>query len=180
MKTAIQNLADRFGILLSARNASDSYLYDGASIALFRNRYLNEDDFVVTPYTDDVVLHEICHWLACSDPEQRLFPEYGLAMGIGELTAMGDYANGGWYGSSAFEHGLIDVREQGVQEALTQLLSVHFGQKLGIRCLLYGSPMKWDIYRKVKEKEHRDQPGWWELWEEANARLPSLLEALGE
>lgn len=114
---AIYMLLEKFNLKLEERNASDSYTFDGKTIAthytsndlsmyglrpvkdyLCRDRnnsifYFKEkyhDDIIF--YKDHDLLHEICHFIVASTG-QRLLPEYGMHIGVTQAGAFGKFRN---------------------------------------------------------------------------------------
>lgn len=79
MEYELQKLTDRIGVNLSQRDASDSYHYDGKSIAL-QSRGIK--------ISNTRVLHEILHFAVATE-KQRQIPNYGLGKSSYDSPAAG-------------------------------------------------------------------------------------------
>lgn len=184
MHPSIQNLANRFGILLVDRNASETWIFDGTSIATYYN-WRGDDELV--HFSDHDLLHEIAHWIAAK-PEQRDLPEYGLALGIAsEVRAMGpkgllwdDEGCKRIMWTLNLMDGLVDREEQDIQEFLAQLICIKLGPLLGIspamseeKYIDSGFTQNWDVYKAAKFL-HAKKAGLEFLWRIAETRLFDL------
>lgn len=145
---------------IEKRDSSESFTYNGKNIALLQNNY---------KLLDHDLLHEIGHWIFCSDIEQRFYPEYGLKIGIVCQYALGKAgedglrrANGAPYWqimrATKVLDGFINISEQKIQEECTQKFCVFFGKMFEIAPELmgYGSPSCWSHYENVKKQVWND------------------------
>jgi hypothetical protein len=143
----------RLPVIFENRNSSDSWVYNGKSIALRSD---------LGAYCDHDNLHEIGHFIA-AHPEQRLFPEYGLELGIVDLGAWGTPEEGFRSLSGILNYdsilylgdGLVDPFEQKIQEFLAQKIAIFFGISLDFLSakLLHEKTGPWDTwigYRYMK------------------------------
>lgn len=172
MEKLIQALhKNGFPIKLENRRSSDSWTYNGDSIAIFRD---------TKRYTDHDILHEIGHYLAAT-PDQRLFPEFGLALGIADGMAWGLPSDGlrNQDGVLHFDFckqiadGLISSHEQNIQEFLAQKIAIFFGRFLNCAAdLLEESFNSWDDYESMKENSWKDD------FEEIQERFCKILPVL--
>lgn len=181
MNPIIRSLCADLGIPTSDRNLADSWVWDGQTLATRKNRHEliegSDDDFVshLTDLMDHEILHEIGHWLACSDPDQRLFPEFGLRCRFAFPDAMG-----GQYPDIkdlAFWDGLIPGHEQDIQEHLAQFIAVYLGKQLGCSSALPDSKghwETWDEYLQFKDAEAQEY-GFIEVRETARERFRDLM-----
>lgn len=82
MHPIIQKVADILGIALADRNANDSWVWDGQTLATW-SKYSSYDGIEERKrdFTDTWLLHEMGHWIVAK-PWQRDLPEYGLAWGV--------------------------------------------------------------------------------------------------
>ena len=191
MHPGIKTLADSLGIELSDRNINESWAWDGLTLGTKKKCYLpfdqtmddDEDAFIEVELSDSELLHEIGHWVACVDPEQRLFPEYACIMGIAFPGCIGStddgYQDEGVYeNATAFNEGLIPQDEQTIQEFVAQMLSAHWGEKLGCVCSWdYGTWTfpNWQDYIAFKEQEASNVLNKHKLWVEAAQRFMLLI-----
>ena len=167
MHQVVRHLARALGTSIVNRDAFETWLYDGQTLA---DHYWVKPDPMDPPgstyyfkpyvvYYDDVsFLHELGH-LQAAKPEQRDLPEFGLAMGIADGTGYGP--NGGEFRrldgrlkdvpSEVFD-GLVDREEQDIQECLAQLFSIFWGQKYGVPFAMKGWKMEesWQFYFEYK------------------------------
>jgi len=90
MHPTIAKLASEIGAEFSPRCATDSWIYDGRTIALTyrtdrcRWKGPNENEWirgVKKRFMDHDNMHELFHFLVASK-EQRKLPEYGLVFGL--------------------------------------------------------------------------------------------------
>lgn len=167
MHPAIQKLAQRLGTEIVSRDAFETWLYDGVTIA---SHYWVRPDPLDLPgtqyyfepyavhYDDVTLLHELGH-LAAACSEQKDLPEYGLAMGIatgsGYGRAGGEFRNLDGtlkhYNPENFS-GLVDTEEQEIQETLAQLLSIFWGQQYGVTFWMreWNLTPNWEFYFQYK------------------------------
>lgn len=139
-------------IILRDRCSSDSWVYDGTSIALRKNHF--------KIYLDHDILHEVGHYVF-AHPDQLLFPEYGLALGLVDPVAFGPRSGEFRDGIGRLKHeninnvyfGLIPDVEQNFQEILSQFFCLDFGPKLELNAQLYNEhqKMSWETYYTYKE-----------------------------
>jgi len=155
MHPAIQMLADKFGVRIAERCASDSWQFDGESIATTHRKYTS-----IIHNSDHDLLHEIAHY-AVAAPEQRDLPEYGLALAIVPGQCYGHFRNPDGTIDGKFSQvagGLVDDDEQKIQEHMAQLLCVHWGMVYGISPVLSSEPSaritaSWEAYLLYKIDE---------------------------
>jgi hypothetical protein len=168
MHPVIQKLAHALGTEVISRDANETWLFDGKTLA---DHYWIKPDLRYDPpgskycfepqcvYYDDVsLLHELGH-LQAAKPEQKDLPEFGLAMGIADGSGYGP--NGGEFRQSngdlrqlpyeAFD-GLVDKEEALIQETLAQIFSIFWGQKYNIPFEMKGWNMQesWEFYIHYK------------------------------
>lgn len=135
-----------YNIKLEDRNSSDSWMYDGNSIALkcSRGYYLVHD-----------ILHEIGHFIV-AHPEQLLFPEYALSIGVVDSDSYGTVKDGLRNANGTLNlkytmqisNGLIAIEEQEKQEFLSQLICIFLGKKFNYSANFLSEPIQneWDEY----------------------------------
>lgn len=119
-------------IKLKYRFSFDSWVYDGDSISTY-------EDYK-KPYTDHDILHEIGHYVA-AHPDQLLFPEYGLQLGVVDFYAFGPIASEFrdktgkliWENIKPVQNGLINFEEQQKQEQVAWLFGIHYGPILNLK-----------------------------------------------
>ena len=192
---AVINLAHQLGAKLADRNASESWMYDGHSIALWKHTPSGPDYCDIyrrVDFTEHDILHELGHYVAAA-PEQRDLPEYGLEWGLVVSDALGP--RDGTYrspdGSVLFECSsykgrwnlmslVLDKEEEEIQEFMAQQFCILVGARLGLSPLLslgikHDCFNSWDSYRLFKEKENSDSA---ELVAQAKRRVANLLKEL--
>lgn len=141
----VSTLAGLLGVPLVDRSATESYVYDGQSIAT-----RSTPDF---HYTDHEVLHEVCHWMVAW-PEQRSRPDYGLGSGsVADAAATGGRPHSEalntrllerWSGFPAESGGLhyntyVCMPEELMQELTVQFMCCIIGPMLGIEPMIRNS-----------------------------------------
>jgi len=180
MHQAISDLAKKLGTQIVHRDAFETWLFDGSTLADHYWVYPDPMDvpgseyyfepYCVT-YDNSTLLHELGH-LQAANPEQKDLPEFGLAIGI---------ANGAGYGPKGGEFrgfsgqlkpvpvevydGLVDHQEQDIQECLAQLFSIFWAEKYDIPFDMKdwkGLPNDWNFYFAYKitqndGREHSDK-----------------------
>lgn len=165
MHEAIQMLADRYGIKIKDRNANDSYIYDGKTLA---THVTDPETNKVVYFSDHELLHDILHYVAASE-YQRSWPEYGLYIGVVYSWVRGpkgvDIRNSVG-GNHCIREGLVDLDEQLAQEVFIQLLTPHFGRKYNISpertaSLLTGrgSYNSWDEFKQERINRFESRSG---------------------
>lgn len=163
----LSNYAARFGLSLDNRCGSDSWVYDGNGSIAIR---ANEKQI----FSSAEILHEIGHWHACLDPEQRLYPEFGLHYGI-VCSYWGD----------DFSTGLLSDEEQEIQEYTTHLITVYLGPKLNIKPVFgFNRSFRFNTWNQYHERKVEDAkidfPNVWEYrLNAAKQRFNSLIPSLG-
>ena len=186
---AVINLANQLGIKLADRNASESWMYDGHSIALWKYTASGPDYWV--DFTEHDILHELGHYVAAA-PEQRDLPEFGLEWGAVVSDALGP--RDGTYrspdGSVLFKCSsykgrwnvmslVLDKEEEEIQEFMAQQFCILVGARLGLSPLLAGEEHdcfnSWESYRLFLEKANSDSA---ELVAQAKRRVANLLKEL--
>lgn len=139
MHPKVQEIANHFGIVLSKRLFSPSMEYDD----LVRYPAYDGKSIAIIGANDHDLLHEIGHWVA-AEPEQRDLPEFGLGTPF-YGTPVGCVKNK----EDITFPAVIDFDESEIQEMMTQLLCVLWGQAYGIPSVLrlypgYGDT--WEMY----------------------------------
>lgn len=167
-----------FSIVLEDRDSSESWCFNGKTIALRHGEKY---------YKDHDLLHEIGHFIASSS-DQREFPEFGLALGIADPLAWGLPSEGlrnnkgeiYFEFASQVQEGLIDSKEQDIQEHLAQKISIFFGSSLGFSTDLLAekdSMGSWEDYEKMKRKTWYNES---EVLNRFNNLFPILEKILHE
>lgn len=163
MHPSIQFLADHYGVKLRDRSATDSFVFDGESIATHWHHQEWDDDCKKVLFrermemSDHDLLHEIGHFVAAA-PEQRDLPEYGM-MPIAHLY---DYD-----ASMLPADGVVDVPEMNIQEHMAQMLCVMWGNRYGLSIEFSEErikPKTWDEYLMWKYLEvcqTGNETNWW-------------------
>lgn len=153
---------------IEKRDSSESFTYNGKNIALLQND---------SKFLDHDLLHEIGHWIFCSDVEQRLYPEYGLRIGTVCQYALGKVGEDGLRRASGAPYwqimratkvldGFIDISEQEIQEECAQRFCVFFGKMFEISSNLmeYGTVSSWDYYDEIKKRSWNDSENRFDLF----------------
>lgn len=173
-------------IKVSFRYSSDSWCYDGDSIALMKHGKIEKEGEIYDEvnYTEHDILHEIAHWIVASN-EQRLFPEYGLALGIVDQYALGTYKDGirdqngiltsEAYSSDIFD-GFLDKEEQELQEFVTQKITIFLGRLFNVESNLSDWKGTWDQYEDFKQDSLNKESI--EFIEKVNLRFLSVCKTL--
>lgn len=168
MHPAVKKLAEEHGVQIEERCASDSWTFDGKSIATYFKYSTGE----IVRYTDHDLLHEIAHYVLAA-PEQRDLPEYGLVWGIASGTSYGPLG-GFWRDKHGnlkdtvlqIREGVVDWEEQEIQEKCVHFLCIIWGQKYGISssiCEDLDYSSNWNVYLSRKTNEDC-QAGWLALF----------------
>jgi hypothetical protein len=163
----VRTIAEILGCPVAERNATDSWDYDGKTIASYctPNKYdlFCEEDGLdrnktirLSPHD---IFHEICHWLV-ADECQRDLPEYGLLIGVTDTQAFGPpggaqsfrKVNGTLHDSAYTYNGVVDRCDQDAQEAACWILEIKLGRKFGIACAFAVTPgfSSWEEYIATK------------------------------
>lgn len=137
MHPSLSILANKAGVQLTHRWTENSFIFDGESIAL----WIRPEEYL----DDSAILHEICHYMA-AHPEQRDLPEYGLSNLA--LPYKQEYCPQ-----------VVDEDECFLQESITQMLCIYYGQKYNISPVISAEPdyvSTWEEYLSLKLKEMKD------------------------
>ena len=190
LDSRVKALADALGCKLVERNASESFVYDGESLALYCQ--YGGDEYNLAPHprqyaTDHDILHELGH-LAGAPEEQRDLPEFGLSVGVVVGDALGPrvlYRT--WKDRLAICDGVVmDKREEDIQEFFAQMFATFFGMVWNLSVGFgYNNPediwKTWDNYHQYKEEEVQetlqDNPEVINWRQEAKERLWAWLHA---
>lgn len=179
----IQDILDFLGnpVSISARDSTNSWVYDGASIA----RTVREG----IPLSEIELLHEICHWLVA--PQYlRSRPEFGLAPGVIDSFAWGPpldfkstrkpYGTGTPEDRVLHVNGLVTFDKGEVYELATQMVSIYLGRRFGIPISWgasspYPDVLDWGGYENRKMID-----SWWQnpLSVEATALASEVIYTL--
>jgi len=150
----LRQLAQIVGCPIVERNAKESYVFDGQTIAANYAKFLGFEDeknyegekWGSAPYLDASLLHEVCHYLVAL-PEQRDLPEYGLAL----------VSDGAFPPYTSDYDGCVDQDEQEAQELAVWMLAVKLGPWLKISSKLEdqyeGFADTWRQYQDAKIRE---------------------------
>lgn len=161
-------LCERFGMTLAERYAEDDWVYDGDTVAVYAWR---NDPKGRKRFSDHEILHELAHFVAVQDPDQRLLPEFGLMAGILVVGAI--------EGLCDFEE--VHYNEQDIQELLAQKLCIYWGRKYNISPIMSFDPEythSWNHYETLKNHENRKNPHRREVQKRFLDLLPRLTPAL--
>lgn len=124
MNELILSIAWRFGVPLSSRSCTDSYFYDGKTIATTYRK-----DGQLLPIPDFNIIHNIGHWVV-AETWHRDLPEFGMCLSF-EFGATGGL-NLDQQEQAA--DGLLDIGEQNHLEAMAYFLGYNL-------CLLARIPI---------------------------------------
>ena len=192
----ISELEKRYSVSIVDRNAWETFMYDGKTIASYYDMSISaEEDEKCEKYnyTDFDYLHEFGHVVAAK-PEQLDLPEFAMSMGIvngsGFGVAGGEFRNKDyslkWNMVAPINDGLIDRYEQDVQEFLAQRISVYWGRKHNIPFDISKDRKfdkssretlkSWDDYHAMKNDELLKSPK--HLVDEVNRRWEELQTVL--
>ena len=170
MHPAIEMLATKYGIKIAERCASDSFVFDGETLATWYCKggraFVDPFDGQAYPegehirYTDHDLLHEIAHFVV-AEPCQKDLPEYGLFVGIGN-EGIRSYANAEFQKLLPDYQGLVDSKEQDIQEYMVHFLCAYWGQKYGISPKFSSHPesatgASWEAYLLYKTNEYNER-----------------------
>ena len=159
----IYKFASIMGCPIESRNASNSWVFDGKTIASYYDWNGNGN---FTDYSDHDFLHEVLHYVVAEEC-QRDLPEYGLKIGITSSQSYGPKGgefrdrNGtirlSFYANDMMD-GLVDKDEQDAQEVACWILAIKLGPLFGYSPRMSdekppGITDTWAKYRMAKRQQ---------------------------